>query len=288
MTEPSTHQCLTDYSSYRQLSKSGQFLNFSIKYVVQGVEHFKVNGTSIKLKQGEYLLAGFGSGGNVTIDSKTAVTGMCMAISPQIISEVLSQQLNPSALMPENKDLHLFNRDEFIENKYTANSTKLGKLLIDLEQSLIKKEHGFIQNNSETYYAITECLLADYLPLQNMFSRVKAVKNSTRKELFRRLLLAKNYIDESFTTNINVKEIAHIHGFSEYHFFRLFKNAFQISPYQYQLDKRLTAAKELLVKNQFTVSDIAIASGFNDVYSFSKAFKKKYNLSPSGYFRSSY
>lgn len=279
-TKP-THGCLMDYSEFSQFQKSGQFLNFSIKYVIEGVENYTVNGLPFKVQKGQYLLTGFGSGGSVLIDEKENVKGMCMALSPKIIHEVLSQHLQPAFLLPQCDFLHLFNCDEFIENKYNAGATNLGNYLTELEKYVLKQPPGFIEGSSELYYTVTEHLLADYLPLQKMFRRVKAVKHSTRKELFRRLLQAKEQLEDSFAIKQAISEIAISHGFSEYHFFRLFKNTFQISPYQYQLNQRLNFAKDLLLKKQLSVSDVAFATGFNDVHAFSKAFKKKYNHSPS-------
>jgi AraC family transcriptional regulator len=70
-------------------------------------------------------------------------------------------------------------------------------------------------------------------------------------------------------------------GLSEYHFFRLFKAIFAISPHQYLIRKRLDYAYYQLKNGLSNVSDAAVHSGFADIFAFSKSFKKHFGLSPS-------
>jgi AraC family transcriptional regulator len=73
--------------------------------------------------------------------------------------------------------------------------------------------------------------------------------------------------------------MAHQTGISKYHFIRVFKCAFGISPYQYQKRKRLELAKlDLLRGNEIFFT--AIRYGFPDVPSFSKAFKQQFGQTP--------
>jgi AraC-like DNA-binding protein len=68
-------------------------------------------------------------------------------------------------------------------------------------------------------------------------------------------------------------------GISKYHFIRVFKSVFGISPYQYQKRKRLELAKlDLLIGNEIFFT--AIRYGFPDVPSFSKAFKQQFGQTP--------
>jgi AraC family transcriptional regulator len=68
---------------------------------------------------------------------------------------------------------------------------------------------------------------------------------------------------------------------SEYHFFRIFKKAFGISPYQYLIDVRLNWAFQQIKQQQQSISSIAHETGFADLSSFSKAFSKKFGFPPS-------
>ena len=107
-------------------------------------------------------------------------------------------------------------------------------------------------------------------------------KKETRKEIFRRLKTAKQYIDEEFLCIDEISQVAKICNMSEFHFFRSFRQAFSITPYQYILHKRLQLAKELLLGDQLSVTQIAGHCNFPDVFTFSKAFKRKFKIAPSG------
>lgn len=68
---------------------------------------------------------------------------------------------------------------------------------------------------------------------------------------------------------------------SEFHFFRSFKQAFSISPYQYVLKKKLEPARSLLLERKLPINKIAACCNFADLPAFSKAFKRQYGQSPS-------
>jgi AraC family transcriptional regulator len=270
-----------DYSVIKQFYSATTFRNFSIKYVIEGVEHYKVNDVDFKLKNDEYLLAGLYSKGTVLIDSKEDVRGICIDLVPEIISEVVANYLDPNASTYDLNGVNFLTSHDFPENKYKAATTRLGAFLQQIEPYIKNANLQSLTFTKEFYYAIVQCLVADYIPLYKPFQRVKAIKNDTKKDLFRKLLLAKEHLDSIFLNPTSIAEIAQHNGFSEYHFFRLFKNAFEISPYQYMLKKRLQYAHKILKAQHHSVSDTAILSGFNDVHNFSRAFKKLYGKAPS-------
>lgn len=273
--------CIMDCSSYTTLEARGRIKNFAIKYVVSGTENYKVNGFDFKVAAGQYLLAGFNSEASVYIDSKTPVTGICVDLSKDILNDVLSFLQTPGTT-PEHDNLwRLMSSSDFPENKYRANATQLGKALLNLQFQFASDETQYIDPGKETYFRIAESVVGDCLAHLPIYQRIKTVKLSTRKEIFRKLLRARAYMDHVYPLQTEVAEIAQHNGFSEYHFFRLFKNAFQISPYQYLLNKRLLHASKLLGEGGMSVSEVAFTCGFGDVHNFSKSFKKKFGRSPS-------
>jgi AraC-like DNA-binding protein len=49
------------------------------------------------------------------------------------------------------------------------------------------------------------------------------------------------------------------------------------------MNRRIRYAKELLQTEEYSVSDVAMLSGFNDTAYFAREFKKAVGLSPSSY-----
>ena len=63
----------------------------------------------------------------------------------------------------------------------------------------------------------------------------------------------------------------------------LFKEYTGQSPIHYFASLKINEAKKLLRNNELTVSQIAYALGFSDIYTFSRAFKKTTGFSPTAY-----
>lgn len=98
--------------------------------------------------------------------------------------------------------------------------------------------------------------------------------------LYRRIVLAKLFIDRDYHTEINLDDIADEALFSRFHFIRLFRKIVGKTPHQYLIDVRIEQAKQLL-REGATVSATCFAVGFDSVSSFSGLFKRRTGLSPS-------
>lgn len=70
-------------------------------------------------------------------------------------------------------------------------------------------------------------------------------------------------------------------GISDRYLRKLFAHYLGMSPKQYALYYQLMFAKQLLHNSQLSITDIALASGFNSLRRFNDAFKKVMKLSPS-------
>ncbi|MBU2953764.1 helix-turn-helix domain-containing protein [Marinobacter sp. F3R08] len=70
---------------------------------------------------------------------------------------------------------------------------------------------------------------------------------------------------------------------SPYHFARLFKATFGCAPYQYVQEQRLIRARDMLRLRDNNITAIALTCGFNDSSQFSRAFKTRFGITPSGY-----
>jgi AraC family transcriptional regulator len=114
-----------------------------------------------------------------------------------------------------------------------------------------------------------------------ILNQINSVKPTTKKELLRRLQMAKDYMDQYFLEIEGIKEIAEYCSLSEYHFYRRFKEVYQMTPNQYLTQKKLVMARDLLRQQDYTVTQIALMCSYPDVFTFSKAFKRLYGLSPS-------
>ena len=56
-----------------------------------------------------------------------------------------------------------------------------------------------------------------------------------------------------------------------------------MTPKEYLQDVRLRHAASMVSNQKMSMNEIAVATGYKDVYNFSRAFKKKYRVSPNNY-----
>lgn len=104
-------------------------------------------------------------------------------------------------------------------------------------------------------------------------------KPSTRIEIHRRLQLSVEYAKFHFHIPISVENLAQEACISVFHYKRLFKQMYQISPYKYVRQLRLTKAKELLSQGE-SVSDVCHKVGWENTSSFIRLFKSTFGMTP--------
>jgi AraC family transcriptional regulator len=268
-------------SSLKEFYKPVLSEGFSIKYVIEGVERYQINGKNYLIDTDRYLLSNQTIGGHVEIESKKQVKGVCINIMPSLFAEVLSSNLRPDTSLTDLDVASFFTSTLFLENRFDAQKTYLGQSLTKLKNVLQKDSIDEKTFNQEFFYTITEQILADQLPVYRQLNALPSIKSVTKKDLYRKLSAAKEYMDSYFLMPLSIETIAREACMSEYHFFRLFKSLFSLSPYQYLLQKRFQYAHSMLQDGLTTVSLIACECGFADVYTFSKAFKKNFGYPPS-------
>lgn len=92
--------------------------------------------------------------------------------------------------------------------------------------------------------------------------------------------LAYDYIVSNFMRPVHVEEIANHLGINRQYLSRLFKAEYQMTMQEFLVQSRLRYAAILLQRGT-AVSQAAYMCGYEDVFNFSKMFKKKFGISPS-------
>lgn len=82
---------------------------------------------------------------------------------------------------------------------------------------------------------------------------------------------------------ISNQDLATLCNVSVVYFRKLFDRLYGVSPIKYLRMLRIEKAKELLVSDYLSISDIASMTGFNTIFTFSRAFKNEVGLSPKNY-----
>ena len=142
-------------------------------------------------------------------------------------------------------------------------------------QNLVMKIEKEYSKHSPVYKEMIQLLISQILTL------IFTPQYSTSTDEIIDFAIA--YIDEHFTAEIKLDEIAAQTYYSSDHFRILFKKKVGKTPKAYILDKRLDYAKQLINESTLSLSEISSLCGFSDYIQFNKFFKKKEGVSPSEY-----
>ncbi|MCM3291413.1 AraC family transcriptional regulator [Paenibacillus sp. MER 180] len=91
------------------------------------------------------------------------------------------------------------------------------------------------------------------------------------------------YIKRNYMNPLTLGELAVIHAMNAKRFSYYFHKYTGYRPIDYAIHYRMERACELLTIGSFSVSDIAASVGYANPLYFSRAFKKKFGVSPSAY-----
>jgi AraC-like DNA-binding protein len=93
-----------------------------------------------------------------------------------------------------------------------------------------------------------------------------------------------NYLNENYENKISLDQIAHNMYLSPVYISKIFKEETGESPINYLIKIRLEKARDILLNSDSgSIKSIANSVGYEDVYNFSKLFKKYYGISPLYY-----
>lgn len=91
------------------------------------------------------------------------------------------------------------------------------------------------------------------------------------------------YINDNFTGEIRLDDIAAAATLSKFHFIRLFKASYNMTVWDYINIKRIDAAINLLSVSSDTVINVSMKCGFNTPANFNRIFKKITGVTPKDY-----
>lgn len=152
-------------------------------------------------------------------------------------------------------------------------STAGGTSVIDLMLTLITEAAGPELAN----------LVADQL----MYTNIRVLQRSARVQVAERIGMRHPKLSEILAlmeTNLEEPlrpgDLAKTVNISTRQLERLFRRYLSSTPKKYYTDLRLQRAQHLLLQTNMSVTEIAVASGFNAASHFSRLFRQRYGMSP--------
>ncbi|GFN29889.1 AraC family transcriptional regulator [Paenibacillus xylaniclasticus] len=93
------------------------------------------------------------------------------------------------------------------------------------------------------------------------------------------------WMEEHYMEDITIETLAGGAQLSPKYFADLFKKTYGVSALDMLLDIRMAKAKQLMLRSELRLRDIAHEVGYEDEFYFSRKFKRTYHISPSEYIK---
>lgn len=92
--------------------------------------------------------------------------------------------------------------------------------------------------------------------------------------------ITKKFIDENYHRNISAEEIGKMIGINQSLIRKEFKAQYKMTIAHYISELRMLKAKKLIANQDMMIKEIAIECGYEYLQNFTRAFKKKFGVSP--------
>ena len=227
-------------------------LDYQIIYIHRGSGHFYINNEWTTLSAGNIVLYRPGI--------------------PQFYSYYANEK-------PEVYWIHFTgNQCEDILNTYDVKTCYIGEKIIFKNCSFKKLS---LNCNLKRCHIKTLYYIIFYIILCSIHRSFSSLSKPFDNDFsFDRLLLELN---SKYANKWSISSMANYCKLSESYFSHMFKERMGLSPMQYLNNQRMEKAKDFLLSNSMTISNIAHLVGFDDPLYFSRVFKKYTGYSPKEY-----
>ena len=91
------------------------------------------------------------------------------------------------------------------------------------------------------------------------------------------------WIEDNLDEGLTLNQLAKVAGLSAWHFLRVFKAKYHLSPHNYIKNRRLAKAKRMLSETNIPISHIAYDCGFSSQSHLTTTFKQHFGCTPGRY-----
>ena len=122
-----------------------------------------------------------------------------------------------------------------------------------------------------------------FLVIHCLSSGIAVTSERTPKKHLKKIKSVLSYVEEHYSEDISVEDMAELCFYSKSYFMKFFKESMGMSFITYLNDYRLETAANKLRATDDNILEIAEACGFDNLSYFNRSFKKKYGITPGKY-----
>lgn len=234
---------------------------------LQGNTTYCIEGRSYELRQNDIVFVNAGEVHRPVLNDDSTYERIIMYISKDYLSDFQQKENDLSLCFKQaaQNQSHVIRVPSFY-------NTKLGSVTRELEESLNDSQYA-----NELYHEILFLEFMIQLNRAAINNTIEFISN-TSKDI--KIINIIDYLNQNLTTDISVDLIAENFYISRFHLMHTFKEATGYTIGNYITTKRLQLAQNLIA-NGMAINDACFACGFKNYSTFSRAYKKLFNCTPS-------
>lgn len=249
---------------------------YSVKYVTAGEVYYRCGNRQFRIGAGNFLVVNHGTDlAYETRYADKANEAFSVCIDKDIVNEVFASIAGGGNLLDEGdtRPSFLFYEDLSFRSINDTGNVRLKSIMASVRD-------GRLEVTEEIFYQISELLVRSHLGVKDSLASINKVKTETRKEIFKRVHTAVDYIADSITSRFDLNQVARVSLMSKFYLIKHFREVVGMTPNEFHIRKRIEKAVSLL-RAGVSVSEASQLCGYADVFTFSKQFKKITGCPPS-------
>ena len=249
----------------------------SIKTVVSGEVAWIIRRRQLVVDPSSFLIVSAGEKYSMNIDSENPVETCCVFFAPGFVERLAIDLTSP---LEKLLDHHEVDPPDF--PYLSALHSDRDRRAIRRVQNLARRcRHALAPSGfEEEFLKLGEDILQLRESIRHQASRIPAARPSTRQELFRRILIGREYFHSHATGPVSLATVSRAAGLSLFHFHRAFTQAFQQTPHTYLTRLRLDRARCRIASGS-SVLNACLEVGFSSPSAFSRLFRSHFGEPPS-------
>ncbi len=227
---------------------------FIVEYIVSGLGYIEINGVKHKLSENDIYIVHPGDFVEYYADKRNPYQKYWINFRSSFFFDLLkSYNLN-------DRIIHGLDISRYFEEMFELEKTS--------------------RKNDDLYLPVSKILFS------MMMDIAMHKKSSLENKELNLATHIKNYLQYGFNEEITMETLEKRFYRSKSQITKIFKAAYNITPYAYLIDIRIQLAKDLLGTTKKPINEIAEYLLFSSEYHFSASFKKKVGISPREYRKS--
>jgi AraC-like DNA-binding protein len=265
----SARTCRAEYPDFKQL--------LSIKAAVGGAENYFIDGRRVTVDDDTFAIFNHDRVYASRIESLRPVHSFSIFFDRKVAAQVWHSVARPAGALDDGADAAL-RPGEFAERLY-EHENLVSPVLRHIRLAVDSGPVDDAWMEEQLLYLLSRMLRLQHKSVR-LESAVPSRKPATRRELMRRLALGVDFIHTRYRDALLLKDIAAAAHLSPFHFLRVFKTVYRISPSEYLNRKRSAAALRLLQQSNWSMNVIAEHVGFGSRTSMYRHVRSHHGVEP--------